>query len=127
MRNSPTTRRIFGGGEPQPTFAQVGALAYARPLNNPADQMVPESLAVGTHRRVIPGPMGNAYPWFSYFIDVISAWRCLLPSPQSSRERRRSDRRPRRSSSASSSLYRSSSLRAAASSGCGDCKTRICA
>ncbi len=72
-RNSPTTRRIFGGGEPQPTFAQAGALAYARPLNNPADQMVPESLAVGTHRRVIPGPMGNTYPWFSYFIDVVSA------------------------------------------------------
>lgn len=73
-RNSTTTRRIFGGGEPQPTFAQAGSAAYARPLNNPADQMTPETLAVGTHRRVIPGPAAQpGQPWWSYFIDVVSA------------------------------------------------------
>lgn len=73
-RNNTNTRRIFGGAEPQPTFAQVGSAAYARPLNNPADQMVPETLAVGTHRRVIPGPAGNCgQPWWGYFIDMVTA------------------------------------------------------
>lgn len=71
---STATRRIFGGGEPQPTFAQAGKAAYARPLNNPADQYVAETLAVGTHRRVMPGPKGQAgVPWWSYWIDVVSA------------------------------------------------------
>lgn len=73
-RNSTRTRRIFGGGEPQATFAQIGSAAYARPLNNPADQMVAESLAVGTHRRVIPGPEAcPGMPWWSYFIDMVTA------------------------------------------------------
>lgn len=73
-RNSTTTRRIFGGKEPQGTFAEVGSAAYARPLNNPADQATAETLAVGTHRRVIPGPAAlPGMPWWSYHIDVVTA------------------------------------------------------
>lgn len=72
-RNNSNTRRIFGGAAVQPTFAQVGSEAYARPLCNPAQQATAESLAVGTHRRVIPGPAGlPGTPWWSYHIDVVS-------------------------------------------------------
>lgn len=72
--DSTWTRRIFGGGEPQATFAQIGKAAYTRPLYNPADQYVAETLAVGTHRRMIPGPKaGSGTPWWSYWIDVVSA------------------------------------------------------
>ena len=52
-RNSTTTRRIFGGKEPQATFAEVGSAAYARPLGNPNDQAVAETLAVGAAAAVV--------------------------------------------------------------------------
>lgn len=73
-RNSSRTRRIFGGAGGQPSFAAAGSAAYARPLDNPADQAVAETLAVGTHRRVIPGPEAQpGTPWWSYHIDVVTA------------------------------------------------------
>lgn len=74
MANSTRTQRIFGGKEPQATFAQIGKAHYQRGLGNIADQNVSESLAVGTHRRVIPGPAAcPGMPWWSYWIDVVTA------------------------------------------------------
>ena len=61
------TRRIFGGKEP----AHVDA--NQRALYNEADQAVAETLAVGTTRRVFPGPQGKGDPWWSYFINVTEA------------------------------------------------------
>lgn len=73
-RNSTRTRRIFGGLEPQGAVGDVGSAAYARPLNNPADQAVAESLAVGTHRRKFPGPEAcPGTPWWSYHIEITGA------------------------------------------------------
>jgi hypothetical protein len=60
------TRRIFGGKEPARDDNQ-------RALYNEADQAVAETLAVGTHRRVFPGPQGKGQPWWSYFVNVTEA------------------------------------------------------
>jgi hypothetical protein len=60
------SRRLFGGAEPQPSGK------YDRPLRNNAQQATAESLAVGTHRRVMPGPRGAGASW-SYFVSVTSA------------------------------------------------------
>lgn len=59
--NTYTTIRLFGGKEPQPT---TGKQQYQRPLMNENDQAVVETLAVGTHNRVFPGPRGP-YPCWS--------------------------------------------------------------
>ena len=59
-------RRIFGGGETQPSGK------YDRPLTNPADQAVAETLAVGTHRRVFRGPRGDGPHW-SFHISRVTA------------------------------------------------------
>lgn len=52
-------RRIFGGGESQPT---TGDAQYARPLYNPQDQAVAESIT-GTVQRIFPGPVGENPHW----------------------------------------------------------------
>jgi hypothetical protein len=84
-RNSTRTRRIFGGAEP----AGEGEAAYARPLMNPADQAVAETLPVGTTYRVFPGPKNGGVAW-SYHINRVSAagaaseltfWYSNLPNP----------------------------------------------
>lgn len=88
-RSSSRTRRIFGGKAPQPTFAQQGTKAYQRELENPTDQDVAETLAVGTHYRKFPGPAGSGSMW-SYHINPTSAagatsaltfWYSNLPDP----------------------------------------------
>lgn len=61
------TRRIFGGKEP------ASETANQRALLNEADQAVVETLAVGTTRRVFPGPQGDAGTWWSYFVNVTEA------------------------------------------------------
>lgn len=65
-RNHTGSRRIFGGLLPQLTGV------YSRELLNPGDQAVAESLAVGTHRRVFPGPGAVEQSW-SYHLNPVSA------------------------------------------------------
>jgi hypothetical protein len=60
------TRRIFGGG-----LEQVSG-RYDRPLLNQGEQATTESLAVGTHRRVFPGPRNGGTSW-SYHVNPTSA------------------------------------------------------
>lgn len=60
------TRRIFGGALPQVSTR------YERPLDNVTDQAVAEALAVGTHRRVFPGPRKAGRSW-SYHINPTAA------------------------------------------------------
>lgn len=52
-------RRIFGGGESQPT---AGSAVYVRPLLNPNDQAVAESVAATTYR-TFAGPVGENPHW----------------------------------------------------------------
>lgn len=69
-RNTSRTRRIFGGKETAPPTGT--SLTYARPLTNPTDQDAAESLAVGTHRRVFPGPAQGGQDW-SYHVSPVTA------------------------------------------------------
>lgn len=64
VRNA-RSRRIFGGAIAQP------AGRYDRQLLNNEDQATAEALAVGTHRRVFPGPKGLDN--WSYFVSVTGA------------------------------------------------------
>ena len=68
--NSTRARRIFGGKESAP---ETSSLTYSRPLNNPADMVVAETLPVATTRRCFPGPKGDSGGVWSYHINVVTA------------------------------------------------------
>lgn len=66
FNNCRQVRRIFGGAQAQESGR------YERSLDNPTDQAVAETLAVGTHRRVFRGPRGDGPHW-SFHINRVSA------------------------------------------------------
>lgn len=71
-RNTSRTRRIFGGKESAPP---TGSATYARPLNNPTDQAVAETLPVATTYRKFPGPDAarGGGPAFSIHVNPVTA------------------------------------------------------
>ena len=73
MAHSHMSRRIFGGKETAPT---TGSARYARPLFEPEDQAVAETLTVATINRMFPGPGQSQHPagggvW-SYHVNNVS-------------------------------------------------------